>query len=870
MTDTAAQPMEIPAFLLRKKLEAARADEVTPEAPPAPDRYSEFLADKACVAPCAGFEVTPDSLNAWLRPHCRAIVPWALKGGRRAIFASFGLHKTSMQLEIGAQVKRHTGGEFLIVTQLGCRDEFVDDAASMGLTIKFIRTPEEIDPAFDLHMTNYETVREGKLDPALFAGASLDEASCLRSYGSKTYQEFLPLFAAVPYRFVATATPSPNRYKELIHYAGFLGVMDTGQALTRFFQRNSEKAGDLTLYPHKEDEFWMWVHSWAIFLEAPSDLGFSDEGYVLPELIVRYHAVASELAGKVEDRDGQHMLFSDPASGIIAASREKRTSMPVRIGKMVEIIQADPTAHRILWHSLEDERRAIEAAVPGVESVFGTLDLEERERRVRAFKEGRSQFLPTKPELNGSGGNLQRNCHKMIFTGIDYDFNDFWQAIHRLLRFGQVFPVEVDIIHTEAEQEVLRALQEKWARDIEMRAKMREIIKRYGLSHAEIADSMRRSIGVERIEAAGARFRVARNDCVAEARLREENSVGLIVTSIPFANHYEYTPSYNDFGHTDSNEHFWAQMDFLTPELVRILQPGRLACIHVKDRVLFGNVTGTGYPTISPFHAEAIMHYRRHRLEYCGMIQINTDVVRENNQTYRLGYSEMLKDGTKMGVGSPEYVLLLRKAQSDRSRGYADVPVTKDPLEYTLARWQVDAHAFWRSSGDRLLTPEELAQLKPDQLSRLFTTQSLRQVYDHRAHAETGDRIEARRKGALPRTFMSLAPGSHSPFCWHDVNRMLTLNGAQSAAGREQHVCPLQFDIVDRLIERYSNKGDLIYDPFGGLMTVPYRAIKLGRQGGASELHDLYFNDGVRYLEAAEREIAMPSLFDLMTTEEAA
>ena len=129
-----------------------------------------------------------------------------------------------------------------------------------------------------------------------------------------------------------------------------------------------------------------------------------------------------------------------------------------------------------------------------------------------------------------------------------------------------------------------------------------------------------------------------------------ENSVGLIHTSIPFSNHYEYTPSYNDFGHNEDTARFFEQMDYLTPELLRILQPGRVAAIHVKDRVLFGNVTGTGMPTMEPFHAMCIQHYMKHGFAYFGMITVVTDVVRENNQTYRLGWTEQCKDGTKMGV----------------------------------------------------------------------------------------------------------------------------------------------------------------------------------------------------------------------------
>ena len=244
-----------------------------------------------------------------------------------------------------------------------------------------------------------------------------------------------------------------------------------------------------------------------------------------------------------------------------------------------------------------------------------------------------------------------------------------------------------------------------------------------------------------------------------------------------------------------------------------------------------------------------------------GMITVVTDVVRENNQTYRLGWTENSKDSTKMGVGSPEYILLFHKPQTDRTKGYADTPVTKDKRQYTRARWQVDAHAFWRSSGQRLLTTDELAALPVEDRSRLFTDQTLRTVYDYESHITIGEQLEGR--GALPATFMSLAPGSWHPDVWHDVNRMLTLNSSQSARAQTMHACPLQFDIVDRLIERFTNPDDLVYDPFGGLMTVPLRALKAGRRGYGSELNPGYFLDGVKYLEAQERAQAMPTLFDL-------
>ena len=830
--------------------------------------YIEFLKGKIKLAEFGGFEVADSDINPILKPHQRAIVSWAVRGGNRAIFAAFGLGKSVMQIETLRLIHSRAGGKVLVCAPLGVRQEFRRDGQMLGVEFKFIRTPEEMDDGQDFYLTNYESIRDGKLDPNLFTAVSLDEASVLRSFGSKTYQTFLDLFKTVKYRFVATATPSPNRYKELIHYAGFLGIMDTGQALTRFFQRDSTQANNLTLYPHKEKEFWLWLNSWAIFLQRPSDLGFDDTGYDLPELKVIVHEVASDYDKAGFEKDGQGMLFKNISLGVSQASGEKRDSLPARTAKMAEIVRNDPDNSYILWHDLEDERRAIQEVLPEAVSIYGSQDLDVREQAIIDFSDGKFQYLSAKPVIAGSGCNFQRHCHKAIFVGIGFKFNDFIQAVHRIQRFLQAHPVEIHIIHSEAERDVLRVLMDKWQRHKDMVKNMTEVIKSYGLNSLSMSDVLARTIGVERIEVAGKDFRVANNDCVLEAMSMPESSVDLIVTSIPFANHYEYTPSYNDFGHTESNDHFWRQMDYLTPELLRVLKPGRMYCCHVKDRILFGNVTGAGAPTVSPFHAEALFHAKKHGFDYMGMITVVTDVVCENNQTYRLGWSEQCKDGSKMGVGSPEYILLLRKPQTDRSKGYADEPVKKSKADYTRAQWQVDAHAFWRSSGNRQITAEELAALGPAKLAKAFTDYSLANVYDYEFHVRIGKELESR--SALPSTFMSLAPGSHHPDVWHDVNRMLTLNGNQTQKGLQNHVCPLQTDIVDRLVTRYSNPGDLVHDPFGGLMTVPYRAILNGRKGSASELNTGYFFDGCQYLAAAEKQMDMPDLFAALDMEQAA
>jgi len=640
--------------------------------------------------------------------------------------------------------------------------------------------------------------------------------------------------------------------------------MDTGQALTRFFQRDSTKANNLTLYPNMEDEFWLWVSSWALFITKPSDVNpeYSDDGYVLPPLDVRWHEIPIHY-GDTSDKTGQMQLFTEAAAGLKEAAEVKRNSIDQRVEKMKEIVESSPEEHFLLWHDLESERKAILKAIPEVVDIYGSQDYDIREKRVIDFAQGRIKLFATKKSISGSGCNFQRYCHREIFLGIDYEFNDFIQAVHRCYRFLQTDTVVIDIIYMENERQIKEALLEKWKNHNHMVKKMTDIVKKYGLSPASKIKRLERKMGVETVKVQGKHYTAVNDDCVEECRRIESNSVGLIHTSIPFGNHYEYSANYNDFGHNENTEKFFEQMDFLTPELLRILEPGRVAAIHVKDRVLFGNATGTGMPTIEPFHAQCIEHYMKHGFQYFGMITVVTDVVRENNQTYRLGWSEQCKDGSKMGVGCPEYILLFRKLPTDKSNAYADDPVKKTKEDYTRAQWQIDAHGYWRSSGDRLISKDELKEFSVDDLQRVYREYSRSNVYSYEEHVKLAEELDKNDK--LPATFMVVAPGSWNNLdVWDDINRMRTLNTTQSRRRQQMHVCPLQLDIVERIINRYSNEGDMVLDPFGGLMTVPMTAVKMKRYGYGIELSCDYFRDGVGYLQEAENEIETPTLFDFM------
>lgn len=828
--------------------------------------YEEFLYTKIEIATDSGIEIERSEISESLKPHQKDAVWWALKGGRRALFESFGLGKTIQELEFCRLAVKHHGGKALIVLPLGVKQEFTHDAVELLYMDppEYVRNMNEVQlAAGDILITNYERVRDGDIDPTYFTATSLDEASVLRSFGSKTYQTFLDKFKGVRYKLVATATPSPNKYKELIHYAGYLEVMDTGQALTRFFQRDSTKANNLTLYPNMEDEFWLWVSSWALFVTKPSDLNseYSDEGYDLPPMEVRWHELPISYGDKA-DKNGQVMLFQEAAVSLQDEAQIKRESIDARVSKMAEILNESPNDSCILWHDLEAERLAIKKAVPAAVDIFGNQDYDIREKRVIDFSEGRIQYFATKKELSGSGCNFQKHCHRAIFIGIDYEFNDFIQAVHRVYRFLQTEKVIIDIIYMENERQIKEALLRKWKDHNYMVDKMISIVRKYGLSATNKTERLKRKMGVETVKVEGKIYTAVNDDCVEETRRMQSNSIGLIHTSIPFGNHYEYSANYNDFGHNKNTGQFFEQMDFLTPELYRILMPGRVIAIHVKDRVLFGNATGTGMPTIEPFHAICIDHYIKHGFMYCGMITVITDVVRENNQTYRLGWTEQCKDGSKMGVGCPEYILLFRKLPSDTSTAYADDPVTKTKEEYTRAQWQIDAHAFWRSSGDRLVNKEELIGVSVDNLQNVYRHYSRDNIYSYEEHVKLAKELDQMDK--LPATFMVVAPGSWSDEVWDDINRMRTLNSDQSRRKLQMHVCPLQLDIVERIINRYSNEGDLVLDPFAGIFTVPMKAVKLKRRGYGIELNSDYFRDGVGYCKAAEEEIETPTLFDFM------
>lgn len=372
--------------------------------------------------------------------------------------------------------------------------------------------------------------------------------------------------------------------------------------------------------------------------------------------------------------------------------------------------------------------------------------------------------------------------------------------------------------------------------------------------------------------AIGERYALYHGDCVQALPGLPNNSIGLSVSSWPFSDQYAYSPDERDFGNCDGDDNFFEQMDYLLPELLRVTIPGRFAIIHCKDRIIYGS-RNNGYRHIEPFSDKVTAAMRQHGWLFYGRITVVTDPVRENAQTNNLPYSELKKDASRFGVGMPEYLLLFRRPHTSTAEGgqWSDQRVDSITDEnYGLPRWQLDANSFWRSSGERLLLPNEdgsgwvaRAPSAPGQRTLLPWEAD---GYDYHAHVAYLEDLD--RKILLGRAHGQPLPVD-SPWVWWDISRIDVLNGrVAKEAEDEKHICPLQLDLIERCITRWSNPDDVILDYFAGIGSVPYQALKLGRRGVGVELKRSYYQLACRFLADLEFKQQQPNFLDL--AEEAA
>ena len=441
-------------------------------------RYEDFIASKRLVAPPCGIDDVPD-LNPKLFPFQRDITKWALRRGRSAIWADCGLGKSWMALE-WARVIAERGHDVLILTPLAVARQFREEGQKLDLAVTVVRHAEDVRPG--INVTNYERLH--LLDADQFAGVVLDESSCLKDFASSTRNQLIQTFAQTPYRLACTATPAPNDYIELGNHAEFLGTMTRAEMLAMFFIHDSMKTQDWRLKRHGADSFWRWVCSWACSIRRPSDLGYSDDGFILPPLVTTEHVVSSD-----EWAAQAGLLFATDALTLEEQRRARRGSISARVQCVADIVNASDEQW-LVWCDLNDESASLTSEIRGAIEIRGSDDPDVKEERMLAFLAGKTRVLVTKPSIAGYGLNIQC-CSHVAFVGITHSFEAWYQAIRRNWRFGQTRPVECHIVTSEAEGAVLANLKRKQADAEAMSADM--IIHMADITKSELT-ATRRSV----------------------------------------------------------------------------------------------------------------------------------------------------------------------------------------------------------------------------------------------------------------------------------------------------------------------------------------------------------------------------------------
>lgn len=457
--------------------------------------YQSFLLEKEVIVPPSGFDIDREALNANLFQFQRDLVQWALRKGRAALFCDTGLGKTIQQLVWAEEVARHTSKPVLIFAPLAVARQTVREAVKFGIAypVQYVRSQSVVvldQPG--IYITNYEMLEHFR--PADFAGVVLDESSILKSQASKTRAALIAACKQTPYRLCCTATPAPNDLEELCNHAEFLGIISKQEMHAKFFInavetikkpggqkiRTNKQAwrlkGHASGTPDKPGPFWEWLASWSMSITKPSDLGYPDDGYTLPALTVEPVIVESDY--RPVDR-----LFFTEISGIQEAARIRHDTLEIRAQKTAELVATAPDKQWLIWVDYNEEDERLAKLIPDAVVVRGSESPEAKADKLSQFAQGSIRVLITKTEIAGFGMNFQ-GCCRMIFCGINYSWESFYQAIRRIFRFGQLNECLVYLVMADVMQDIYQVLMRK---EKEARQLSQNLVKFVGkLSQAEL------------------------------------------------------------------------------------------------------------------------------------------------------------------------------------------------------------------------------------------------------------------------------------------------------------------------------------------------------------------------------------------------
>lgn len=635
--------------------------------------YEDFVAAKRRAEVATGHK--PGELNEHLFDFQHAIVSWAVRRGRAAIFADTGLGKTLMQLSWADEVASHTGGMVLILAPLAVSEQTIEQGAVFGIDVQ--RVPNGGTPTGPgVWITNYE--RMEAVDFTDLHGLVLDESSILKAHDGKTRARIIESAQGVPYRLSCTATPSPNDFDELGNQCEFLGVMTRTEMLATYFVNDTGDTGTWRLKGWGQSRFWEWMGSWSVVLRNPSDLGFDGSKYILPAPEYIEHVVESEAMGD---------LFAKPAQTMLERRQAQRGSIEQRCRALADVVNADPNEPWLIWCHLNDEAELLASLIPGAVNVQGSDKPETKAARMLDFTHGKLRVLISKPKICGFGMNWQ-HCARMAFVGLDDSFEKFYQAVRRCYRFGQTRQVVVHMFTAENEGQILANLKRKEVQHHEMSANMIEHMK--DIMNQELAGTTNIVEEYREDTHTGDGYTVHLGDCVKWTRKMEDNSIDYSVFSPPFADLFVYSNSDHDMGNCKNDAEFVAQLRYLISELFRIVKPGRNVSFHCMN--LPTTKMRQGFIGLRDFRGDLIRAFQDAGFIYHSEVCIWKDPVVAMQRTKALGllHKTIRENAAMSRMGLPDYVVTMRKPGDCEDRVKHD-----DENELPVALWQKYASPIW-------------------------------------------------------------------------------------------------------------------------------------------------------------------------------
>lgn len=424
--------------------------------------YEEFIQNKRHSIGNFGFDAVYMPEMAF--DFQQYIIEKAVKKGRMAVFADTGLGKTLMQISIAQNIVLKTNKKVLILTPLAVAFQFIKEAEKLG--IDDIEYSKDGTHTKKIVVCNYERLHFFNKDE--FEGVILDESSILKNFDGKIKNQITSFIKKIPYRFLSTATPSPNDFIELGTSSEALGYMGYMDMLGKFFKNNQNSVDSnnrnigekFYLKPHAEKDFFAWVNQWSIMVKMPSDLGFSDDRYILPELITNKHIVENN---ELCDINGQLTLFTPKAKSFQEVRLEQKQTIKERCEKAVDLA-SDKTS--VYWCNLNEESRLIKELDSNAVEILGSMSIDKKEDILINFADGNIDRIITKAKMTGMGLNWQHCNHSVFFP--TYSYEQYYQAIRRFWRFGQKSDVTIDMVISEGQTRVLEALQQKTQKAIEL------------------------------------------------------------------------------------------------------------------------------------------------------------------------------------------------------------------------------------------------------------------------------------------------------------------------------------------------------------------------------------------------------------------